>query len=383
MRYFHFATPVFFATTICLLCQSGCWNSDTRITPAANAAENVVSDANDSNDDGGENSSEDEDAENRAVRLKVERLFKELANETILTKGEDVELELAGLKVKKLAGFDVDERNIGFVNAEKDISVTVGVTPLPFSREFRNKFMESLGGVRFDMQYTRDVTVDDKDAVYIFGRQDMALPGDQGIKQSLKHIVGFGDDNYSWVVTATFPIESDEEFSKELLASIMNSKILGNIPEMKGDELGFSIVKPASLGFSNGWGRRYIMTKDGNFPLESTEDCFVKFECPANSIFVPVENRQAFASQFLKVAPTVDVLNVSTKNKITVDGLEGHEFLAVGSESLSRSPLYVYTGVLFDEDRFYTMTGWYGTVDESTDYLDDLKAMFRSFKRND
>ena len=72
---------------------------------------------------------------------------------------------------------------------------------------------------------------------------------------------------------------------------------------------------------------------------------------------------------------------VSARNNVTVDGLEGFELIGVGSEAVSGAPLFVYTGILFDEDRFYVMTGWYGTVDESTDYLDDLKAMFRSFKR--
>lgn len=384
MRCINTATVIalLFASTICLL-YSGCWNSDEHVPVADITVDDVEGDGVSDADEG-----EDSDSESRAVRLKIERLFSEIETGLNPVNLEKVVFPFAGLEMKKLSQSVIDERDIGFLDDEKDVQVTVSITPLPFSREVRSGFVKTFVESVVEVDYTRDVMIDGKQGVYIFGHHDEMLPSKQGVEQEdqevtrrVQHIVGFGNDKYSWVVSGSFPKKNEDEVSKGVLASLLSSKLHGEIPQMKGDELDFSIVRPDSLDFSNGWGRRYVLTKEGKFPLETPEDCLVKFECPAIRIAVREENRLAFANRFLKVAPTIEVRAVSARNNVTVDGLEGFELIGVGSEAVSGAPLFVYTGILFDEDRFYVMTGWYGTVDESTDYLDDLKAMFRSFKR--
>ena len=195
-------------------------------------------------------------------------------------------------------------------------------------------------------------------------------------------MISFGDDTYTWVVAASFPESQEEELSQLLLDSVMSTKINSeDFPEIRGNEFGFSIIKPPGLKFCKGWGEKYVLTSSGEFPVKSVEECFAKFE--ELPLLEPLEkdNRLNYTKSLLKAAPTITVNKISLEQKITVDGLPGYEVIGVGREELSQVPVFLFSAVLFDEKSVYTFSSWYGMRNESMDQLDDLKTLLRSFRR--
>ena len=372
----NFRHSLLLLLALTLLTNLGCYQAQPVVEPSDNPIREVA------NTEGVGSESVAEQSEESASREKIEKLFRKLNRENVGTRTtfDKIRLNVIGPK-----GATVNEQTAGFDDKEKGYSIRLNVVPMPFSREFRNEISGKFGENSGDSLYTRDIELDGKPGTYFFGAE--IVPSDDGTeepKTNLKHIISFGNEAYTWIVAASFPKPKESELSQMLLDSVMSTKIVGtDFPEVRGNEFGFSIIKPPALKFCKGWGEKYVLTSSGNFPVKSTEECFAKFEKRVSEKAIEKDNRLAYATSLLKATSSIAVNRVSIQTNIEVDGLPGYEVIGVGNEELSNTPVFLYSAVLFDDpnNNTYAFTSWYGMRDESMDQLDDLKTLMRSFRR--
>ena len=343
-------------------------------------AQPIVERVDDANSEQATSKTASETSDETAVREKIEKLSRNLSTENA---GEHTAFEQTRLMVSGPQGATVNKKLGGFDDEERDYTIRLSVVPMPFNMDFRNEIVSKLGSYAIAPLYTRDVNIDGIQGGYYFGTESIPSDDDSEEQQTiLKHMICFGDDTYTWVVAASFPESQEEELSQLLLDSVMSTKINSeDFPEIRGNEFGFSIIKPPGLKFCKGWGEKYVLTSSGEFPVKSIEECFAKFE--ELPLLEPLEkdNRLNYTKSLLKAAPTITVNKISLEQKITVDDLPGYEVIGVGREDLSQTPIFLFSAVLFDEKSVYTFSSWYGMRNESMDQLDDLKTLLRSFRR--
>ena len=121
-----------------------------------------------------------------------------------------------------------------------------------------------------------------------------------------------------------------------------------------------------------------MYTKDGVIPAESPEDPLF-IATPSFSQALITDKRQFSVQRLFQTAHT-KISSVTATNAITIDGLDGYEFVADAEDADSGTPLVVYQVVLFDDKTYILIQGLVGAKVRA-EYLPEFKAMARSLTR--
>jgi hypothetical protein len=95
-----------------------------------------------------------------------------------------------------------------------------------------------------------------------------------------------------------------------------------------------------------------------------------------------VADRQKLATQMISPISLFQVELLSSEKEVTIDGLNGYEFVAIARDVSVDVPLVMYSVVLFDVDCGYVMHGWFNSEGEEN-YVSDFRELAESFKRKD
>lgn len=281
----------------------------------------------------------------------------------------------AGVRIIAPNGFVRAERFHGFKHLEKSASVMVTTSPVCFD-DVTRPFYENIRHERaLDLKasHVESVEIEGMDCVYAYVVQDM------GNGYSGKHILAFGNDSKSWTVTGIYPQPMESEFAKEIVMSVLSTRLIDLENEKTVTDVDFSLDAPSLIN-TPGWTKTVAFTKDGIYPLKKTTDPFFIATPSINSVSIPSGKESAFAINNLRPTPTTVIDDVFINREVSIDGLFGIELMALGADAATNTPQLIYMTMLFDDGHYYTMKGFVGQdVDE--DYTTEFGAIARSFKR--
>lgn len=318
----------------------------------------------------------DQDYEQHQISSRMRQNFQLLRGSI---DGEELhKFESAGLEMYQPKNMSPSDRFTGFraVSEDKQRSLAtllILTNPFSMSRTTQQIVSSAVYQGGSAIMYSERINIDGREGVFYCIRDEI-----QG-KKVAKFITAFGDDEFSWIVSTALTGEQEGQFAEELLRSMLNIKIAETrLPP--GEDVDFTI-QPNRLVLTDGFVDKVIFTLTGVFPVESTKEPI--FQAGRSMVKLPNDEdyRQKLARSLIVPIPEFEVHRVSSEREVTIDNLGGYEFLAVGRDQLSGEPIMIYTVVLFGAEETYVMHGW--VVSESSEYINDFRALANSFRRKD
>jgi hypothetical protein len=285
-----------------------------------------------------------------------------------------VHFRSAGLKIYQPANSEVGERFTGFFNPNVGFSLVVVTNPFSMKETTRQLVENEIRADGARILFSRNLEFDDQTGVFYATRIRLTE------QEAGKYILAFGDDSYCRILTATMKVEAEEQVGEELLRSLLGVQVASEPRLPPGEDVDFT-MQSNRLKMTAGFVNKLVYTLDGNFPEQTLK--FPIFQAGRPVIGFSTDDpdeRRAFAHTSILPLTAFSVSGVSTENEITIDGLPGFEFIALGKDEVSQEPLVIYSVTLFDTDDVYIMHGWVST-DSSENYVSDFRSLAKSFKR--
>lgn len=280
----------------------------------------------------------------------------------------------AGLKVHQPVGMKVSDLFTGFVSENSEAAqATFVIMTNPFSMEesTSNLVSEELRNENTKILFNKDVKVDGKTGEFYLTRQPF-----QNIELA-KYTLVFGDDDFSWIVTASFDVENEESIAEPLLTSLLNLQISDTPRLPPGEDVDFQLT-PNRLILTDGFIDKVVFTVSGIYPVhDSKQPVFQAGKTLAN--FSEAKHEQ-MAANLISPSRLFKVNMISSKRPVEIDGLKGFEFVVVGEDLTNGEPLWLYSTTLFGDNDTYLFHGWVSS-DNQENYITDFRALTESFKR--
>jgi hypothetical protein len=279
-----------------------------------------------------------------------------------------------GMAISQPDGFEKAETFNGFQQPSTNASVMLMSIPGPFS--------ETTKGFNADKLATRGLRLLSQEKLTINDQQGLLLHLAQSAygQEFLKWIVVFGDESQTNIVTANFPKDRSRDLGESLKQvalgvsiSKTNSQDVPTLPFSLTPEPGLiSVPHAASMG------KVLAFTKDGSFHPGAPSDPLLLIAPSLGP--VTVDDAESFATLRLYQTSQTDIKTVESNLPITIDGLDGYETLAQGTDRKTGLALKVYQVILFPKAGGYViMTGMVG-AESAALYLPKFKAMARTYR---
>lgn len=288
-----------------------------------------------------------------------------------IDEGKLVHFPSAGVLLHQPEGLDRSTRFSGFEDLKSGVSITILTNP--FSMDGTTKLIlgEAVNTANSGVLFTKTISKGDRQGIFYASRETY------GNQQVAKYTTAFGDENFSWIVFATFRAELEDQWGEELLRTVLNVRVSEEPRLPPGKDVDFTI-RPNRLVLTDGFVDKLVFTINGIFPMTTTKEPI--FQAVRSIFKVEAEDRRDMALKLISPAAPFEVKLVSTQNEVTINDLPGYEFIAVGRDSASDEPLQIYSVILFDEEGSYIMHGWVST-DNPESYIADFRALAKSFQR--
>jgi hypothetical protein len=286
-----------------------------------------------------------------------------------------VEFPEVGLALLQPEGFEKAETFNGFQQPSTRSSVMLASIPGSFAEV----------GKKFDT-----LTLEAR-GLKLLSKVEMNIQNQPGvllhISQSaygqafLKWIVVFGTEARTNIVTATFPKDSAGELSERLKQTVLKVSVT-QVKQQQALDLPFTLVPAPGLRpvvKVRSLGKVMAFTQDGELHTDSPS---LPFLIVAPSLgAVPILDRKSYALNRLNQTAQTRIKTVESIAPVTVDGLEGYEAIATGTDVESGTALKVYQTMLFLKNGGYAIvTGLVG-ADLASLYLPKFKATARTYRQ--
>ncbi|MEM9411145.1 MAG: hypothetical protein AAGA30_08535 [Planctomycetota bacterium] len=277
----------------------------------------------------------------------------------------------AGLDIYQPKGMDRPEKFTGWVHPEKGVSFLVLTNPFSMRRTTSQIVSDSIRNGNTSIIFTKEMEVSGQEGVFYLTKEPF------GGKTITKYILSFGNDDFSWILTSTFAPEYEAEFGEELLKMMFNVKVSEELRLPPGEDVNFTI-QPNRLTITDGFIDKMVFTKSGVFPTETVTEPI--FQAGRGIINFDVKDKEGFARALISPTPAFVVSIISSTNPVTIDGLDGFEYVSIGEDTVSGEPLRMFSTILFDGADGYVMHGWVSS-DTDQNYIGDFRDLAKSFRR--
>ena len=284
---------------------------------------------------------------------------------------EYVSFPSAGVKIRRPRGFDQSPNFDGF----EAFGISASVRVMSMQAPFKSTVSELEGGA-LDEQ---GLVLVSKSSLQVEGSSAVLMHCAQQINNERvsKLSLVFGDDNETYLVTATIPENASEELVSLMKSTLLSTKIERSA-SAHSSKLSYS-VKPVTLKETPGVNNALMYTRDGATPLKS----------PADPLFVvsrsfgrgTITDRRTFAERRIHETATIEELRILTNEQLEIAGMEAHETTAEATHSKTGVEVVIYQAIVFDGDSYVLMQGRVGK-EMSEDYLPEFKEMARSFQKD-
>ncbi|MEN6406450.1 MAG: hypothetical protein ABFC77_08265 [Thermoguttaceae bacterium] len=271
------------------------------------------------------------------------------------------------------SGFVVADRFPGYMSEETGSSVMVSELPAPFA-----KVTKDFGATNFKKQGMTLLTKEDATYGSYKGVLISASQSARGV-DFLKWMGVFGDEKTTYMVTASFPKEAEDELSDVLKKSVIGARVSATCADPLGD-LTFRVSSTGDMRIAKVFGNNILLSKDGVFPAKGIGTPIMVIGASASK-GLSIQGRRAFvAARLQEIATLRDVLPKAT-DPVTIDGLDGFESVANATDTDSGTPALIYQVVLFDADGYYAIQGIASEQDGKT-HLPTFKQIARTFTKS-
>lgn len=199
-------------------------------------------------------------------------------------------------------------------------------------------------------------------------------------QEVLKWILIFGSEARTYTVTATVPEAYSATLGEMLKRSVLSVSTVEVSPQ-QAQELPFTLTPAQGLlpvSEIRSMGKVMAFTQDGSLHTASPD---LPFLIVAPSLgAVPVLDYKSYALKRLRQTSQTHITAVESVMSITIDGLNGYEVTAKGTDIGSGKALKIYQAMLFLRNGGYIiMTGLVGQALAPL-YLPKFKATARTFR---
>jgi hypothetical protein len=270
-------------------------------------------------------------------------------------------------------GFIPAERFPGFQAPDAWASIMVSEMKAPFSQA--GKGFNQDGFARHGM-----TLIESKEAQFgdFRGYLFLVAQDAQG-KPFTKWIAAFGNDQHTWVITATFPKDSEQQLSNEMRKAMLSSRVVTERAD-PSEGLTFEISPVGDMKVANIGMNAITLTKGGTYPVPEAGYPNVIAAASFRGDLAPIPDKKAFALKRLQSLPTLTNIEQEKTEAVSVDGLDGYETVGHATHAKSGKQVALYQMMLFESSEYYCVAG---TVvkEESAQYLNLFKDIARTFKR--
>jgi hypothetical protein len=279
-----------------------------------------------------------------------------------------------GMAIAKPDGFDKAETFNGFQQPSTNSSIMLTSMPAPFSAIKKGFNTEQLASRGLKLLSKGDVTINGQPGFLLHIAQSVSG------QDFLKWIVVFGDEAQTNVVTAIFPKERSGDLGVSLKQVVLgvsiaktNRQDIPTLPFTLTPAPGLvRVPKTAALG------KVLAFTKDGRFQSTKPSDPLLITALSLGA--VPVIDPASFATRYLYQTSYTIIEKIESTLPINLDGLDGYETIAKGTDRKTGLPIKVYQVMLFPEAGGYViMTGLVGAENAAL-YLPKFKATARTYR---
>lgn len=275
----------------------------------------------------------------------------------------------AGLELILPDGFEKSTRFSGAQQPGGDSTLLILTNPFSLERNTESILESAFKAGSSEMLFKKPMRHEDRNAIFYVSREQV------GQKSIGKYILAFGDDSFSWIVTAVFRAELEETVGEQLLRSVLNAKI-SELPRLPpGEDVDFRLT-PNRLKVTDGFVDKLVFALDGKFPMHGKMPVFQAIKSPIPDVD---DDQETIARKLIRPAVNFELKLISSDRKLTIDGLDGYEFVSLGRDMLSNEPLQIYSVLLFSHDGIYKLHGWCSTNNLES-YVTDFRNLAESFQ---
>lgn len=279
---------------------------------------------------------------------------------------------IAGTKVSLISpeGFTKGENFPGLQQTETSSSIMVVSIPGPVSQILEGMTPDNLAKQGIEVSLIEPLLINGLSAMLIHGTQEA-----QGISFG-KRILILGDESETLMLNGTFPEElpePGEAIEKALFTVYYDAeKIIDPLAEM---DWGVDVAG-TRLQFGRAVGNTLLYTVDGKVPTAS-EDKTSLIVGQSISESNPADKRAFAINRILQTSFQIE--SPEFVREITLDGMDGFEIYAVGKNSKTNLPEYVYQLILFDGKNYFLLIGT--TNQSSAEAMNEIQQAAKTFRR--
>jgi hypothetical protein len=279
-----------------------------------------------------------------------------------------------GMAIAQPDGFDKAETFNGFQQPLTHSSIMLTSMSAPFSAIKQGFNTDQLASRGLKLLSKVDVTINSQPGFLLHIAQPVYG------QEFLKWIVVFGDEVQTNVVTAIFPKERSGDLGKSLkqvvLGVAINKTIRQDIPTLPFTLIpGLGLIRVPK---TEALGKVLVFTKDGRFQPTTPSDPLLIITLSLGA--VPVIDPASFATRHLYQTSHTTIEKIESMLPINLDGLDGYETIAKGTDRKTGISIKVYQVMLFPESGGYViMTGMVGAKNAAL-YLPKFKATARTYR---
>jgi hypothetical protein len=272
------------------------------------------------------------------------------------------------------SGFVATDRFPGYMSEETGSSVMVSELPAPFadvSKDFNAAGFKRKG---MTLLTKTDAAYGSHEGVLISVSQSA-----RGV-DFLKWMAAFGDEKTTYLVTASFPKEAEDDLSDVLKKTVMGSRASA-VPSDPLDALTFRVSPTNDMKVAKVIGNNILLSKGGVFPAKGIETPLMVIGASA-SRGLSIPDRKAFAEARLQKIATLKDIRPTNTAPITIDGLDGFESVGDAADVDTGTAAVVYQVVLFDANGYYGIQG-IASKQQGETQLQTFRQIARTFRRCD
>lgn len=191
-----------------------------------------------------------------------------------------------------------------------------------------------------------------------------------------KWLLVFGDASKTTLVTATFPVNVEDELSDVLKKSVLSTEWDTEVKVDFFEGLTFRVKESGSLKIANKVGNNLMLSVDGVIPLKNKSDPIVVVGA-SMSEDLKIPDVKLFSHRRLTKTKGLKNLEVLEEKGVKIDGLDGYFISAKGDGA--EGIRYVEQCILVNDDGYYIFVAM-AEAGQREKLKNDFRSILYSFK---
>ena len=281
-------------------------------------------------------------------------------------------INIEGTKISLIPpnGFIKATNFSGLQQNQSGSTIMVLDIPGPFSETSKGLTKEGFSSQGVEVKEIKNLILNNLPAIFVTGEQNA------NGNAYTKYVLCFGTENETIMVNGAIP-NNLKEIANEVKSSILTSFYEADKKINPFDVVGYSIdFTNSKLQFAKSVSNSLIFTTDGVVPTKSTDKTSLIIAKSFSTI--DIQDRKLFCLNRLKQLP-VEITKIETTTEISIDGISGHEIIAIGKNKKLNSDEKICQIILFSDNLYYI---FYGSTNQDFDNnIKEIKSVIRTFKR--